>query len=95
MLDYDMYLEINLAPKLRLITVIATQGNPDNDWWTTKYTIKYKTASKLSWISYNQVNTTMVRIACWNSYNKLLSEWIYILLVSWLVDWLFVGRQVV
>ncbi|KXJ24955.1 Retinoschisin [Exaiptasia diaphana] len=54
LVDYSMYLDIDLAPQLRLITGIATQGNPDKDWWTTKYTINYRLNGDLPWISLNQ-----------------------------------------
>ena len=41
LLDPKPYLQINLAPRARLITRVATQANPEHDWWTTSYVLKY------------------------------------------------------
>ncbi|XP_032230489.2 lactadherin [Nematostella vectensis] len=41
LLDSTPWLQVNLGPKTRLVTHIATQGSPVQSWWTKKYRVCY------------------------------------------------------
>lgn len=51
LLDTKPYLQVELAPRARLITRIATQASPEHDWWTTSYLLNFS-MDKLEWTQY-------------------------------------------
>jgi hypothetical protein len=53
LLDLNSYLQVNFAPRKRLVTGVATQGNPYHDWWTTSYILEYS-LNERDWISYKR-----------------------------------------
>jgi len=58
-LDTAPYLQVNLAPRSRLITALATQASPEHDWWTTSYCLKYS-IDGIEWMEYEVDNFTEV-----------------------------------
>ena len=66
LLDSDPWLQVSLAPEIKLISGIATQGNPSHDWWTTSYTLKHSMTGK-TWRDYeNGQGFTEVNFNEWN-----------------------------
>jgi len=53
LVDYSPWLQITFAPEIKLITGIATQGSPSNNWFITSYTLKYSMTGKI-WKNYEQ-----------------------------------------
>lgn len=45
-MDSTPWLQVSFAPEIKLISGIATQGNPSHDWWTTSYTLKHSMTGK-------------------------------------------------
>lgn len=60
LLDLNPYLQISFSPIRRLITGIATQGNPGHDWWTTSYVLTYS-INEYNWMYYKTQGITEVR----------------------------------
>lgn len=65
-LDSSPWLQVSFAPEIKIISAIATQGNPSYDWWTTSYTLKHSMTGKI-WRYYekegvevNKVNTDKI-----------------------------------
>ena len=52
-LDSNPWLQVSFAPEIKLISGIATQGNPSHDWWTTSYTLQHSMTGK-AWQEYEQ-----------------------------------------
>jgi len=50
-LDSNPWIQISLAPEIKLVSGVATQGNPTHDWWTTSYTLKHSMTGK-TWRDY-------------------------------------------
>lgn len=46
-LDSSPWLQVSFAPEIKIISGIATQGNPSHDWWTTSFTLKYSMTGKI------------------------------------------------
>ena len=57
-IDRHPWIQISFAPEIKLISGIATQGNPSHDWWTTSYTLKYSIIGK-SWRDYKSAKETV------------------------------------
>ena len=52
-LDSSPWLQVSFAPEVKLVSGIATQGNPSHDWWTTSYTLKHSMTGK-TWQEYER-----------------------------------------
>ena len=52
-LDFSPWLQVSFAPEIKIVSGIATQGNPSHDWWTTSYTLKHSMAGK-TWRDYEK-----------------------------------------
>ena len=52
-LDSSPWLQVSFAPEVKIISGIATQGNPSHDWWTTSYTLKHRMTGKI-WRHYEK-----------------------------------------
>ena len=52
-LDSSPWLQVSFAPEIKIISGIATQGNPSHDWWTTSFTLKYSMTGKI-WQDYEK-----------------------------------------
>ncbi|XP_031556668.1 lactadherin-like isoform X2 [Actinia tenebrosa] len=66
LLDTSPFLEINVGPRSRMITKIATQGSPEYDWWTTSYSVKYS-LNRVSWTDYTDNDTGQPKVFRGNS----------------------------
>lgn len=59
LLDSNPWLQVNFAPEIKLISGVATQGNPSHSWWTTSYTLKHSMTGK-TWRDYEKEGFTEV-----------------------------------
>lgn len=50
-LAINLFLQISFQHHSKLITGVATQGNPDNDWWVTRYNLLYS-SDGVTWSYY-------------------------------------------
>lgn len=59
LVDYSPWLQITFVPEIKLITGIATQGSPSNNWFITSYNLKYSMTGKI-WKNHEQGGLTKV-----------------------------------
>ncbi|KAL9963525.1 hypothetical protein ACROYT_G027040 [Oculina patagonica] len=48
---FNQFLQISFQPHSKRITGVATQGNPHNDWWVTRYNLQYS-SDGVTWSYY-------------------------------------------
>ena len=56
----NQFLQIDLGT-MYLITGVATQGQPSNDFWVTKFKLSYSADGATSWKSYSEDNVNKVQ----------------------------------
>ena len=53
--NINQFLQISFQPNFKLITGVATQGDPQHGWWVTRYQLKYsEDAIDWHWYGYGR-----------------------------------------